>query len=169
MPRISPNSAGPSGELVAASRCATRSRQRRGPHQMPEQAIAEAGYGPGPSRSRGAGPRRGLIGQMRRRIQTQPGSWLRPRLSRPNRSLPSPVTTQLDDTVPERQIQAESPIEKPGSPQRHRADEERRRAGRWHPAPATKQDQTKLYGLVVYSWSDKVLSVQRIRTRTRTR
>ena len=35
--------------------------------------------------------------------------------------------------------------------------------------PATEQGQTKLYGFVVNSWSDKVLSVQRIRTRTRTR
>ena len=38
-----------------------------------------------------------------------------------------------------------------------------------HPAPATEQAQTKLYGFVVNSWSDKVLSVQRIWTRTRTR
>jgi hypothetical protein len=35
--------------------------------------------------------------------------------------------------------------------------------------PGHEQDQTKLYGFVVYSWSDKVLSVQRIWTRTRTR
>jgi len=41
--------------------------------------------------------------------------------------------------------------------------------GYWTRPPATELDQTKLYGFVVNSWSDKVLSVQRIRTRTRTR
>jgi len=47
--------------------------------------------------------------------------------------------------------------------------QEWRRAGLLDPAPATERDQTKLYGFVVNSWSDKVLSVQRIWTRTRTR
>jgi hypothetical protein len=47
--------------------------------------------------------------------------------------------------------------------------QEWRRAGLCNPALATELDQTKLYGFVVYSWNDVVLSVQRIRTRTRTR
>ena len=99
-----------------------------------------------------------------------PGPWLRSRLSRPNRSLPSPATTQLNDTISERWIQAERPTEEGrGYPNVMVPGQEWRRTGLLHPAPATEQDQTKLYGFVVNSWSDKVLSVQRIWTRTRTR
>ena len=98
------------------------------------------------------------------------GPWLRSRLSRPNRSLQFPATTQLNDTIPERWIQAESPTEEGrGYPNVMVPGQEWRRAGLLDPAPATELDQTKLYGFVVNSWSDKVLSVQRIRTRTRTR
>jgi hypothetical protein len=70
----------------------------------------------------------------RGRIETLPGSWLRSRLSRPNRALPSPCTTQLKDTNPERWIKAESPTEEGRGYPSVIVGQEWRRAGRLHPA-----------------------------------
>ena len=130
----------------------------------------ESGSRPGPTRSRGAGPRRGLIRQMGDESRRCRGPSSDPACAAQTGHCRLPASTQLNGDIPERWIQAESPTEEGrGYPGVMVPGQEWRRAGLLDPAPATERDQTKLYGFVVNSWSDKVLSVQRIWTRTRTR
>jgi hypothetical protein len=144
-------------------------RQSRGLHQMPEDAcrweLAPAWTHRGrvvPGHDVGSSHEWGRIEALR-----EPGS--RPVGAAQTGRCRLPASTQLKDTIPERWIQAESRQRKAGVTPASSCQAGRPRAGLLHPAPATEQDQTKLYGFVVNSWSDKVLSVQRIWTRTRTR
>jgi hypothetical protein len=130
----------------------------------------ESGSRPGPTPSRGAGPRRGLIGQMgdesRLCRALAPIPFEPPKPVTAVSLQPRNSTTQSqNDGSRLRARQRESR----GYPNVIVPGQEWRRAGLSDPAPATERDQTKLYGFVVNSWNDVVLSVQRIRTRTRTR
>jgi hypothetical protein len=119
-------------------------RQSRGLHQMPEHAC-RWNLAPGLEQRRRVVPGHDVGSSDKGGTNRDfAGPWLRSRLSRPNRLLQFPATMQLNDTIPERWIQAESPTQEgQGYPNVIVPGQEWRRAGLLDPAPGhgTRSDK----------------------------
>jgi len=96
--------------VITASGCRAPAKSRSAPNARTCLSL-ESDSRPGPTPSRGAGPRRGLIGQMGDESGRCRGPGSDPACAAQTGHCRLPASTQLNDAIPERWIQAESPTE----------------------------------------------------------